>query len=344
MNTLNYLGCKKKLCFKLLTICKNHIGAIDDLSFADLFAGTGAVGYFMKDHTKQIISNDFEYFSYVINNALLRCHYSEKLKNIIETLNSVELKEGLITNNYSPKSIYERKYFTIENAKKCDAIRIKIENYYNDKIIDIYEYYFLIASLLISIDKVANTTSVYGSYLKKFKKTSLDVFNYKPIHNNIEYNVTQNIIYNENINQLLDKTYDIVYLDPPYNKRQYGSNYFPLNYISRYDENIQLYGKTGLILNYNKSDFCSKNKVTKAMTNLLNNIKCKYLLLSYNNEGFLSKNELKKLLIHKGSVNLYKCIFKKYKSQNNVNGNLIIEYIWFVDCTSDEHTYTETNI
>lgn len=49
---------------------------------------------------------------------------------------------------------------------KCDAIRQKIENWKKEKLISDDEYYFLITSLVESIDKYANTASVYGAFLK----------------------------------------------------------------------------------------------------------------------------------------------------------------------------------
>ena len=56
-----------------------------------------------------------------------------------------------------------------ENGKKIDAIRQKIEKWKAAKEINDNLFYFLLASLIESIDKVANTASVYGAFLKKFK-------------------------------------------------------------------------------------------------------------------------------------------------------------------------------
>jgi adenine-specific DNA-methyltransferase len=64
-------------------------------------------------------------------------------------------------------------FFTEDNAKKADAIRTQIEKLREEKTINENEYYFLLESLLQSLDKVANTTSVYGAFLKKFKKKCL---------------------------------------------------------------------------------------------------------------------------------------------------------------------------
>ena len=58
---------------------------------------------------------------------------------------------------------------------RCDAVRQKIEKWKKQDLISDDEYYFLIASLIESIDKYANTASVYGAFLKKIKNETQHV-------------------------------------------------------------------------------------------------------------------------------------------------------------------------
>jgi adenine-specific DNA-methyltransferase len=125
-------------------------------------------------------------------------------------------------------------YFSDENAMKCDAIRIQIEKWREEKIISEEEYYFLLASLLENVDKVANTASVYGAFLKNLKKSAQNIFQLKPA--NFYLNDDENKVYNLDVNDLIKNTsHDVVYLDPPYNTRQYGANYHLLETIAKYD-------------------------------------------------------------------------------------------------------------
>ena len=142
---------------------------------------------------------------------------------------------------------------------------------------------------------------------------------------------------------IIDETFDIVYLDPPYNQRQYSANYSPLNYIAQY-EDIELTGKTGLIKDYNKSDFCKKSTIKETFTDAIDTIKCKYLILSYNNEGLMSFDDIKKILISKGNVKLYKIEYNKFKAQKNVNGDKVYEYIWFVDTMNNNNKFEEISM
>jgi adenine-specific DNA-methyltransferase len=127
---------------------------------------------------------------------------------------------------------------------------------------------------------------------------------------------------------------DVTYLDPPYNQRSYGANYFVLNFVCQYDANTIPYGKTGLI-ERNSSDFSSKTKVRKAFETLLSNIHSRYILLSYNNEGLLTEKELREILVQKGSTKLYKIQYNKFKAQKNVDVDFVYEYLWVVDTESD---------
>lgn len=342
METLNYIGSKKTLLNNILEVCQKNIDDMSHKNFADLFSGTGTIGYNMNKYCKKIIANDLEYYSYVINYALLKCRYSDKIRNIICDMNNLKLIDGgLIYKNFSDNENCERMFFTNENAKKCDSIRTYLNKLYDEKNINYAEFIFLLASIIVSIDKVANTSSVYGAYLKKYKKSALNKLLIKPIHKEQNSNI-DNEVYNEQIEELvIGKTYDIVYLDPPYNHRQYGGNYSPLNYIALYDESIELTGKTGLIKNYNKSIFCSKRKVKDGFTKMIEDINCDYLILSYNNEGLLRLEDLKKILLNKGNIVLYKIKYSKFKAQKRIQGKDVIEYIWFIDTLNKNKKYKE---
>ena len=74
----------------------------------------------------------------------------------------------------------ERQYFSDKNGKLCDAVRDKIDDWKSNKKITEDEYYFLLCSLLESVDRVANTASVYGAFLKTLKKSAQKPLQIKP--------------------------------------------------------------------------------------------------------------------------------------------------------------------
>lgn len=328
MNTLNYIGCKRTLFDRLFSIFQENIPNIDHLTFSDLFMGTGVVSYQMLDKCRAVYANDLESYSYVIGRALLKCNYSDRLRDLIKECNALPGVEGLIYKNYSPAG--ERMFFTLENAKKADAIRQHLSTLNLPE----EEFHFLLASLLVSVDKVANTACVYGAYLKKFKASAIKQLVLEPIHTRRDIRVEENLV-TRGFAEQTDHKADVTYLDPPYNQRSYSANYFPLNYIVSYDESIIPKGKTGTI-DKNQSSFCSKPKIREAFRKLLENISSHYVLLSYNNEGLLSEDEIREILVSRGSVKLYKIKYNKFKAQKNVDGDFVYEYLWVVDTTGEK--------
>lgn len=141
---------------------------------------------------------------------------------------------------------YPRKFFLLENSKKIYGILI--EPYYRRNKITKSEYFFLLASLIVSTDKVANITSVYGAYLKNFKLTARKNLKFLPIHCFLQIpKYDQNLIFQKNCLELPVLTYDISYLDPPYNNWQYSKNYAPLNFLLIYKNELNVSGKIGLL-------------------------------------------------------------------------------------------------
>jgi adenine-specific DNA-methyltransferase len=355
MNTLNYIGSKHTLCNKILDIFQKNIPDCREKSFLDLFAGTGTIGFHCLPLFRTVSANDWEYYSYVINRALLIVPYTEVIASKIEECNALEEEEGggLIYKELAAPHTQDgmntvcRMFFTTNNAKKADAIRLYLNREKMDKKIDENEYIFLLASLLTSIDKVANTTSVYGSFLKTFKASALKPLILEPIHTRKQIPNQENRVFNEKAEDVFhtfkEKVihYDVVYLDPPYNQRQYAANYSPLNFIAEYNPDKVLKGKTGLLEGYNKSDFCSKTKAKTAFQNLFASINATYLFLSYNNEGILDINTLKTILLEKGDVTLYTIPYKKYKSQTEAHDQQVQEYIWFIDTTKKTDTFEQ---
>lgn len=228
------------------------------------------------------------------------------------------MNDGFIYNNYCLSSGSGRQYFTDSNGKKIDAIRIKIEEWFNNEIIDNRLYYFLLASLIESADKVANTASVYGAFLKKIKPSASKDLYLEPAF--FEINENPHKVFNEDSNMLIKNIQgDILYLDPPYNERQYGANYHLLNTIAKYDL-FTPNGKTGL-REYNRSKYCKKQDVITVFEELIKEARFKYIFLSYNNEGLMNENDIKKIMKKYGKYDLIKKQYQRFKADKSENRN-----------------------
>ncbi|QOP41816.1 DNA adenine methylase [Sulfurimonas marina] len=318
---MNYIGSKLKLSSWIEEEVKNVVG--DDLSqkvFCDLFAGTGIVGRTFKNDVKQVISNDIEDYSYILNrNYIQNSSTLEQAEEYIIQLNNLPLiEDGFIYNNYCMGSGSERQYFSDYNGKKIDTIRLQIEKWKTDKKINENMYYFLLASLLESADKVANTASVYGAFLKKLKKSALKELALESA--NFDLSSNKHVVHKEDSNTLIQKiSGDILYLDPPYNQRQYGANYHLLNTITKYD-NFTPKGKTGM-REYFRSQYCSKKDVAESFNELIKNANFKYIFLSYNNEGLMSEDTTREIMENYGEYKLIKKEYQRFKADKTENRN-----------------------
>ena len=317
---MNYIGSKFTLSSFLeenikQTLKENNSKPLSENIFCDLFTGTAAVSKTFKNQVNKIIANDKEYYSFVLAKNYIGNNKILKRKNqLIDLLNNLKPVKSKIFINYAPSGGNERQYFSDYNAMKIDAIRLKIEEWKNNKSINDNEYFFLLASLLESADKVANTASVYGAFLKHIKKSAQKEIILKPAE--FDFGNTKSVIFNEDANNLITKIKgDILYLDPPYNSREYGANYHLLNTIALYD-NFTPKGKTGL-REYDKSNWCKKDKVYKELETLIKNANFKFIFLSYNDEGLLSLKQIKEIFESQGKYSLKNKTYKRFKADNN---------------------------
>lgn len=313
---MNYIGSKSKLSNFLYTHFSSVVDeGLENCIVCDAFCGSGAVGKMLKKHnTKEIISNDREYYSYVLNQNYIANSFDwRELGKRVEYLNALEGIEGKIFQHYCVGGGEGRMYFSDENGKKIDAIREEIQNWFESKEITEQEYFFFLASLLESADAVANTASVYGAFLKHYKKTAQKDLEYKPAEFLPHQN--QHRVYNQDANSLIREIEgDILYLDPPYNSREYGANYHLLNTIALYDD-FTPQGKTGL-RDYKRSDFCKKNRVYEALEDLIANAKFKYIFLSYNNEGLLTQEQIREIFSKYGKYDLKQIRYQRFKADS----------------------------
>ena len=356
---MNYIGSKYSLLPFLDASITQIIGKkTDNIVFCDLFAGTGAVGKYFKKKGYQIIANDLQYYSYVLINQYIANHNIllfkglekeiPQLKNSIadehkcelvcQYLDSIKPIKGFVYNNFCKGNHNDneeyRQYYSNLNGAKFDAIRTKIEKWHNSNKVTDNEYYFLLTTLLENIDKVANTTSVYGAFLKKIKSSAQKTMKMYPAE--MIYNEQNHYVYNEDANKLISKIKaDILYLDPPYNQRQYSSNYHVLETIARYDNPI-LKGKTGMRdCSMQKSEYCNKKHIRSIFADLINNAKAKYIFLSYNNEGLMSFEDIKDIMSKRGEYGCFEKKYNRFRADNPSNNRHIkadytTEYLHYV--------------
>ncbi len=332
---MNYIGSKHSLLPFLESVINNVVGVnLSDKVFCDLFAGTGVVGRAFKPRVHKVIANDWEYYSYVLNRNYIGNHI--ELDGKEDRLAQLDLltgdDNGFIYQNYCKGSGSGRQYFSDENGKKIDAIRTKIESWRTNGDISDDMYFFLLASLLESADKHANTASVYGAFLKHLKASAQKNLSLAPAAYTVNEN--QHEVYCTDANELIKHIEgDILYLDPPYNARQYGANYHLLNTIAEYKP-FSPKGKTGL-RDYEKSAWCGRKTVLSSFESLIKDARFKYIVLSYNNEGLMSTQDIEITMAKYGHYEMFSREYQRFRADKEENRNHLanktVEYLHLLE-------------
>ncbi|WMT42267.1 DNA adenine methylase [Paenibacillus sp. D2_2] len=312
MMTFRYIGSKARLVEELA----KHIGSPNQTGgmFVDAFCGTGAVAETAMKLGWPVWLNDHMVSAGIIsaarliskNEANFKCFggYSEALK----ILNGLEPLHGFIWREYSPASALtagvERRYFTEENAGRIDAIRSQISLWKKDGQLNRQEEQLLIADLLSATNRVANIAGTYGCFLSKWQSQAFN--NLELLQRELNPQPTTVRITCEDVSNLQVNPNDLVYLDPPYTKRQYAAYYHILETIVINDE-PEVQGVSGLRpWQMKASDFCYKKRALDALTNLIKKLNSNRILLSYSEEGHVPINQLMDNLSQIGSATPFK--------------------------------------
>ncbi len=321
---MRFIGNKTQLLENIKEVVDKHVS--EATTFCDIFSGTASVARYFKQWY-EVYSNDFLYFSYCLQRGTIENPRKPQFSNLllntgiadpVKFFNSLPTKvmEGLpqekrfFQNNYSPAG--GRMYITDSNALRIDFSRNTIEEWHNQEYLSEDEYFYLIACVIEGIPFVSNIAGTYGAFSKTWDRRSNKLFVLidLPVFDNGRNNKS----YNKNgANLLKEISGDILYIDPPYNERQYLPNYHVLETAAKYDF-PQLRGVTGQRpYEQNRSDFCSKRTVVAAFDTLLENAKFEHIILSYNTEGIMTLEEIETTMKKYGIANTFEITYIPYR-------------------------------
>jgi adenine-specific DNA-methyltransferase len=298
-----YLGAKTRLLDFLEGAILSRSGPSIGC-FVDAFSGTGAVADRFRGHAHRVVANDILYSNYVTNRAFLATDAGDLdgLRGTLDELNGLPGSEGYVFESYGGR------YFTEENAALIDSRREAIESLAGRLRVP------LLASLLYAADKVANTAGQYDAYLKSLGESAYDVDGRHRVDANaygrlllkmplLRDGVPPAEVHNRDAAELVAAVEaDVLYLDPPYNTRQYADLYHVLENIALWRK-PELAGKTrkfdrsGL-----RSPFSSRRACRTALECLVASARARHIFLSYNSEGMIAKDEIVATLRRRGTV------------------------------------------
>lgn len=229
-------------------------------------------------------------------------HYLEK---IADTDVDEQYRKHYFFNTYSEDgnnsyfcskrgSTGHRRFFTPANAGRLDVIMNKIREWYQKGLLTELQYSLLISIVCESVEKISNTQGTYHD----FQREDYDARALNPLTLRLP---SFDIVLSTNNTHIIGKCQDslrfinkvprhsLIYIDPPYNFRQYTSYYFMLNLLSSYCEinNLDSYFQNiNFVRGQNMDDdfastFCKANLFIPSLTYLITNAPCNYVVLSY---------------------------------------------------------------
>jgi len=355
---MKYIGNKQRLLDFINSVVANE-NLPTKGTFIDIFTGTTSVAKYFKKKGYRLVTNDFMTYSYVFQNAYIKNNQypaftklikfeeiisnpkiikskDQILNSVIQYLNNLSGKEGFIFKHYAPAGQYGRQFFSNENAKRIDATRDKIEGWKQDDLINQNEYYILLSSLIDAADFVANMSGTYGAYLKIWRSMALRSFTM--LAPQLIESILNHEVYKQNSNELIRKIKgDILYIDPPYNSRQYAPNFHILETLACWDS-PKIKGKTGLRpYDSQKSLYSNKSTCNQVFADLIENADTKYILMSYSTEGIIPHEFICEILGKRGKVKVYQQEYRRFRTERDhekrhykVPNDKVTEIIYFI--------------
>ncbi|MDO5766065.1 MAG: DNA adenine methylase [Spirochaetales bacterium] len=353
---ITYLGNKRRLLEhieKEILLIAEKLNC-QKLVCADLFSGSGIVARMLKKYSSNLIVNDLENYSAVINGCYLinkkdfPVQEYSALKSKIEELCSIEKIPGIISQNYAPqndKDIQkgERVFYTRQNALLIDTYRKLIDDVVKEEPLK----KFFLAPLITEASIHVNTSGVFKGFYKD-KNTGIGCFGASgknalprifgkielktPVFSNFESGLE---IFQKDAVVLSKelKNLDITYLDPPYNQHPYGSNYFMLNLILKNKLDANISKVSGIVQNWNRSVFNKPYAALSSMEEIISSISSKYVIISYNSEGFISFDQMSGMLKKYGNLKTVEIKYNTFRGSRNLKNRDIHvrEYLFVLE-------------
>ena len=321
----------------------------------DPFCGTASVSRALKRWGFQVTAGDNLQFACVLARAqvalaaepdftALAAHLGLRRAHpqaVLHALERLPPAPGFIHEHYAPDGAAGRMYFTPPNAARIDAVRTALHEWRAAGLVVDDAHDYLLAALIEGADRVANTTGVYAAFVKSWQPNARRPLHLRPPrlvrgHGSSAHRADALELVRTH------EPFELLYLDPPYNNRQYVGYYHVPEVIARgwFDAPLQLRGKTGLIEDAaQRSDWSSARRCAAALDELVAAAPCRHIVMSYNAEGLIPEAKIGQILKTHAAPHTYRRYqrtYRRYRSDadgptRNYRGDTVREYLYCVE-------------
>jgi adenine-specific DNA-methyltransferase len=303
-----YLGSKTKLLTDIEAQVKQVLGR-NPFSLMDAFAGSGVVAAHFAMLGSLVIGNDLlRHNTVALETFLLHDEYDYTEACLaIQAMSDSKPKSGYITETFGGK------YFSVDNASKLDGAREFIETELGvTRLAGV-----ALTSLIYAADKIAQTVGHYDAFFNKQAIEKAVIFRAPlPIGTGVGHKV-----FTEDANAVATREkVEVLYLDPPYNSRQYSDAYHVLENIARW-EKPAVFGVAQKMDRTSMKSKYSTRAASDSFDDLVKNANAELIVLSYSNTGssrvtrsnnVLTDEEIINTLSSVGKVSIVNIDYKEF--------------------------------
>ncbi|HEY2733004.1 MAG TPA: DNA adenine methylase, partial [Polyangiales bacterium] len=300
---IKYIGSKRKLVADLLRTARELPRVRTVL---DLFSGTARVSSALREQGYLVTANDHNHYAHTLASCYVAADAEavrEPAQRAIAELNRLPGAAGYFTQTFCE----DARYFQPKNGARIDAIREAIARLPLTAALEAV----LLVSLMEAADRVDSTVGLQMAYLKRWAPRA---------YNDLELRLPE--LSSGPVGRALRMeaeacarigTYDVVYIDPPYNQHKYMNNYHVWESLVRWDK-PEVYGIARKRIGCQTYDsaYNSRRRIHAALTDVVDSLDARYLIVSFNNEGYVSEDELRAILARRGPVAVQRVDFARY--------------------------------
>lgn len=338
---MRYIGNKTRLLGFIRGVLEDR--GIRGGAAVDPFTGTASVASALKRWGFGVVAADVLEFAHVFGHAYVQAAAEPRftaltgeldglpptLAGVVAHLDRLPPDPGFIHEHFSPEGgegrRHGRMYFLPANAARIDTIRTALQRWRDDGRLDDDGFYILLAALIEAADRVANTAGVYAACIKNWQPNARRPLQLRPPRV-VPGNGCRAMRADAHALLADHEPFDLLYLDPPYNARQYPAYYHIPELIATgwFDGSVRLRGKTGLLPDHDKrSDWSRRGRCESAFEALVATARCRHIVLSYNAEGIIPEATIARVLRTHGRAATYRKYrrrYRRYRSDSDGKG------------------------